>query len=52
MQGDPESGGPMGRVGDWVFIAFLLCLGTEMSLGDRDVSQVQIEVSWEGEVSP
>jgi hypothetical protein len=23
MQGDPETGGPMGQVGDWVFIAFL-----------------------------
>jgi hypothetical protein len=23
MQGDPETGGPLGQVGDWVFIAFL-----------------------------
>jgi hypothetical protein len=32
MQGDPESGGPVGHVGNWVFIAFLYCLRAEMSL--------------------
>jgi hypothetical protein len=32
MQRDPETGGPMGEVGDWVFIAFLYCQREEMSL--------------------
>jgi hypothetical protein len=32
MQGDPETSGPVGQVGDWVFIAFLNCLRAEMSL--------------------
>jgi hypothetical protein len=35
MQGDPETGDPVGQVGDWVFIAFLHCLRTEMSLRCR-----------------
>jgi hypothetical protein len=46
IQGDPETGGPLGQVGNWVFIAlFVLPKG-------GDVSQVQTEVSWEGEMSP
>jgi hypothetical protein len=32
MQRDQETSGPMGQVGDWVFIAFLYCLRVEMSL--------------------
>jgi hypothetical protein len=34
MQGDPETGGPLGQVGDWIFIAFFA-----LPEG-RDVSQV------------
>jgi hypothetical protein len=30
--GPPETGGPMGQVGNWVFIAFLYCPRVEMSL--------------------
>jgi hypothetical protein len=44
MQWDPETGSPMGQVGNWVFIAFLYYLRAEMSL-------MQTEISWEG-VSP
>jgi hypothetical protein len=29
MQGNPETGGPMGPVGNWVLIAFLYCLREE-----------------------
>jgi hypothetical protein len=32
MQQDPETGGPVGQVGNWVFIAFFYCLRAEMSL--------------------
>jgi hypothetical protein len=32
MQGDPETSGPLGQVGDLVFIAFVYCLKAEMSL--------------------
>jgi hypothetical protein len=46
MQGDPETGGSIDQVGNWDFIAFFV-----LPEG-RDVSQVQTEVSWEGEVSP
>jgi hypothetical protein len=46
MQGHPETGGPVGQVGDWAFIALFI------SPEGRDVSQVQIEVSCEGEMSP
>jgi hypothetical protein len=45
MQGDPETSGPMGQAGNWVFIDFSLPKG-------RDISHVQTEVSWEGEVPP
>jgi hypothetical protein len=30
MQGDPETGDPVGQGGDWGFIAFLHCLMAEM----------------------
>jgi hypothetical protein len=40
MQRDPEISGSMGQVGIWVFRAFFLLLE------DRDVSQVQADVSW------
>jgi hypothetical protein len=30
--GGPETGGPVGEVGNWVFIAFFYCLRVEMSL--------------------
>jgi hypothetical protein len=46
MQGDPETSDPVGHGGEWVFTVFFALLG------GRDVSQVQTEVSWEGEVSP
>jgi hypothetical protein len=46
MQGDPEPGDPMGPVKDWVLQPFFALPG------GRDVSQLQTEVSWEGEVSP
>jgi hypothetical protein len=46
MHGDPETCGPMGQAGNWGFIAFFL-----LPEG-RDVSQVQTDISWEGEVSP
>jgi hypothetical protein len=42
MQGDPETSGP---VGIGFYSLFALPEG-------RDVSQVQTEVYWEGEVSP
>jgi hypothetical protein len=32
MQGNPETSGPLGQVGNWVFIVFLHCLRAEMSL--------------------
>jgi hypothetical protein len=38
------TGGPVGQVGNWVFIAFFYCPRVEMS-------QVQTDFSWEGEVS-
>jgi hypothetical protein len=44
MQGDPETGDPVGQGGEWGFIAFFVLPG------GRDVSQVQTEVSWEGVV--
>jgi hypothetical protein len=46
MQGDPETGDPVGQSGEWGFMDFFALPG------GRDVSQVQTEVSWEGEVSP
>jgi hypothetical protein len=46
MQWELETGDPMGRVGNWVFIAFFV-----LAKGG-DVFQVQTDVSWEGEVSP
>jgi hypothetical protein len=46
MQGYPETNDPMGQGGEWGFIAFFPLPG------GRDVSQVQTEVSWDGEVSP
>jgi hypothetical protein len=30
MQGDPETGDPLGQHGEWGFIAFLYCLMAEM----------------------
>jgi hypothetical protein len=45
MQLDPETSGPIGQVGNWVFIAFFYCPRVEMSLRYK-------QVSWEGEVSP
>jgi hypothetical protein len=33
MQEDLKTGGPLGQVGNWIFIAFLHCLRAEMSLG-------------------
>jgi hypothetical protein len=32
MQGDQETGGPMGQVGNWVFVTFLYCPRVELSL--------------------
>jgi hypothetical protein len=33
MQGDPETSGPLGQIGDWVFIAlFVYCPRVELSL--------------------
>jgi hypothetical protein len=32
MQGDLETSGPMGQVGNWAFITFLYCPRVEMSL--------------------
>jgi hypothetical protein len=46
MQGDPETGDPLGQCWGLGFIAFFALPG------GRDVSQVQTEVSWEGEVFP
>jgi hypothetical protein len=46
MQGDLETCDPVGQGGEWGFIAFFVLPG------GRDVSQVQTEVSWEGEVFP
>jgi hypothetical protein len=44
MQWDPETSGPMGQVGNWVFIAFFV-----LPKGG-DVTQVQTALSQEGEV--
>jgi hypothetical protein len=46
MQGDRETGGPGGSGWKLGFYSLFLLPG------DGDVTQVQTEVSWEGEVSP
>jgi hypothetical protein len=47
MHGDPETGGSLGQVGNWVFVAFFFLLPE-----GGDVSQVQSDISWKEEVSP
>jgi hypothetical protein len=47
MQGDPESGGPVVRVGIGFYCLFI-CVLPE----GRDAFQMQIGISWEGQVSP
>jgi hypothetical protein len=46
MQGDLESDNPVGQGGDWIL--YLFCVLPE----GRDAFQMQMGVSWEGEVSP
>jgi hypothetical protein len=46
MQGNPETSDPMGQGGEWGFIDFFAFPE------GRNVSQVQTEVSWEGEMPP